>query len=77
MDEPNQKKMMECSYEVLEPIYNGATRNSPKSIFINSGSAEDIAYIRKMALEKNTRTSDAQEGIVSPDAWRRAAGRGR
>jgi len=51
MDEPNQKKMMECSYEVLEPIYNGATRNSPKSIFINSGSAEDIAYIRKMALE--------------------------
>lgn len=51
MDEPNQKKMMECSSEVLEPIYNGATRMSPKSIFINSGSAEDIAYVRKMALE--------------------------
>jgi len=51
MDEPNQKKMMECSSEVLVPIYNGATRMSPKSIFINSGSAEDIAYVRKMALE--------------------------
>ena len=51
MDEPNQKKMMECSSEVLEPIYNGATRMSPKSIFINSGSAEDIAYVRRRALE--------------------------
>ena len=51
MDEPNQKKMMECSSEVLAPIYNGATRMSPKSIFINSGSAEDIAYVRKRALE--------------------------
>lgn len=50
MDEPNQEKMMECSYEILEAIFNGATRMRPKSIFINSGSAEDIAYIRKMAL---------------------------
>ena len=51
MDEPNQKKMMECSPEVLTPIFNGATRMSPKSIFINTGSAEDMAYIRKRALE--------------------------
>jgi len=51
MDEPNQKKMMECSSEVLEPIYNGATRMNPNSIFINTGSAEDTAYVRKMALE--------------------------
>jgi len=51
MDEPNQKKMMECSSEVLAPIYNGATRMSPKSVFINSGSAEDIAYVRKRASE--------------------------
>jgi phosphoenolpyruvate carboxykinase (GTP) len=51
MDEPNQKKMKECTSEVLAPIYNGATRMNPKSIFINSGSAEDIAFVRKMALE--------------------------
>ena len=51
MDEANQKKMMELSFRVLEPIYNGATRTNPKSVFINTGSDEDIAYVRKMALE--------------------------
>ena len=51
MDEPNQKKMMECSPEVLVPIYNGATRMSPTSIFINTGSAEDIDCVRKRALK--------------------------
>lgn len=51
MDEANQKKMMECSAEVLAPIYNGATRMTPSSIFINTGSPEDVAYIREKALE--------------------------
>ncbi len=51
MDEPNQKKMLECSYDVLAPIYNGATRMSPSTIFINSGSPDDINYIRQKALE--------------------------
>ncbi len=51
MDAPNQEKMRACSSEVLVPIYNGATRMSPNSIFINTGSAEDIDYIRKKALQ--------------------------
>ncbi len=51
MDASNQKKLLDLSPEVLVPIYNGATRMSPASIFINNGSAEDIEYIRKKALE--------------------------
>jgi phosphoenolpyruvate carboxykinase (GTP) len=51
MDEANCQKLMHCSPEVIEPIYNGSTRMSPASIFINSGSAEDMAYVRKRALE--------------------------
>ncbi len=51
MDTANQKKMMQCSYDVLVPIYNGATRMSPATIFINTGSPEDIAYIRAKAVE--------------------------
>ncbi|HHD57213.1 MAG TPA: phosphoenolpyruvate carboxykinase (GTP) [Desulfobulbaceae bacterium] len=42
---------MHCSPEVIEPIYNGSTRMSPDSIFINTGSPEDMAYIRSKALE--------------------------
>ena len=51
MDEANCQKLMHCSPEVIEPIYNGSTRMSPASIFINSGSAEDMTYIRQRALE--------------------------
>ncbi len=51
MDEANQKKLMDLSPEVIIPIYNGATRMSPASIFINTGSPEDKAYIRKKAVE--------------------------
>ncbi len=51
MDEANSRKLMHCSPEVIEPIYNGSTRMSPASIFINTGSPEDMAYIRKKALE--------------------------
>lgn len=51
MDEANCRKLMHCSPEVIEPIYNGSTRMSPASIFINTGSPEDIAYIRGKALE--------------------------
>ncbi|MEN8198479.1 MAG: phosphoenolpyruvate carboxykinase domain-containing protein [Thermodesulfobacteriota bacterium] len=50
MDEANRKKLLSCSPELLEPIYNGSTRMSPASIFINNGSAEDMAYIRQRAL---------------------------
>jgi len=52
MDEANSRKLMCCSQQVLEPIYNGATRMSPASIFMNSGSDEDMAYVRRKALEK-------------------------
>lgn len=51
MDDENSKKLMDCSPEVIVPIYNGTTRMSPASIFINSGSDEDIAYIRQKSLE--------------------------
>ena len=51
MDEANCQKLMYCSPEVIEPIYNGSTRMSPASIFINSGSQEDMAYIRQKSLE--------------------------
>ncbi len=51
MDAENSKKLMDCSPEVLVPIYNGTTRMSPASIFINTGSPEDIAYIRQKSLE--------------------------
>ena len=62
MDEANQKKMMELSFRVLEPIYNGATRTNPKSVFINNGSDEDIAYVRKMALELGEEFKLATDG---------------
>ncbi|MCF6186492.1 MAG: phosphoenolpyruvate carboxykinase domain-containing protein [Desulfobulbaceae bacterium] len=51
MDEANCQKLMYCSPKVIEPIYNGSTRMSPASIFINTGSAEDMAYIRQQALQ--------------------------
>ena len=51
MDDANKAKLMACSSEVLTPIYNGATRMSPSSIFINTGSDEDIAYIKNKALD--------------------------
>ena len=36
MDEENREKLLLCSHEVLEPIYNGAIRMSPSSIFLNN-----------------------------------------
>ncbi|MCI5224310.1 MAG: phosphoenolpyruvate carboxykinase (GTP), partial [Candidatus Electrothrix sp. AR4] len=53
MDEANYAKLMHCSPAVLESIYNGATRLNPSSIFLNTGSAEDIAYIRQQAIKNN------------------------
>ncbi len=52
MDEANCDKLTYCSPAVIEPIYNGATRMSPASIFINTGSDEDMGYIRRQALER-------------------------
>jgi len=51
MDEANCQKLVYCTPEVIEPIYNGATRMSPASIFINTGSREDMTYIRQKSLE--------------------------
>jgi len=51
MDEENCQKLLHCSPEIVESIYNGSTRTSPDSIFINTGSEKDIAYIRQRALE--------------------------
>ncbi len=51
MDETNTQKLGQCSPEVLAPIYNGAVRMGPASIFINDGSPEDISYVRAKALE--------------------------
>lgn len=52
MDEKNCAKLSRCSPEVVQPIYYGAIRVDPASIFINTGSEEDINYIRQQALEK-------------------------
>jgi len=52
MDEENCLKLLHCSPEVIEPIYNGSTRMNPASIFINTGSDMDMAYIRRKALER-------------------------
>ncbi len=51
MDEENALKLASCSSAIIEPIYNGSTRMSPVSIFINTGSVEDMEYIRQRALE--------------------------
>ena len=53
MDESNCDKLMYCSPAVIEPIYNGATRFNPSSLFLNTGSDEDMAYIRAQALKNN------------------------
>ncbi len=53
MDESNCDKLMFCSPAVIAPIFNGAIRLDPSSIFINTGSEEDIAYIRHQALKNN------------------------
>ncbi|MEN8134658.1 MAG: phosphoenolpyruvate carboxykinase domain-containing protein [Thermodesulfobacteriota bacterium] len=57
MDEENRAKLQLCSPEVLEPIYNGAIRMSPSAIFINTGSNEDIDYIRHQALARGEEKS--------------------
>ncbi|MFO7606046.1 MAG: phosphoenolpyruvate carboxykinase domain-containing protein [Desulfurivibrionaceae bacterium] len=52
MDEANAGKLARCSPEVLEPIHRGVVRMTPSSIFINTGSAEDLDYVRRQALAR-------------------------
>jgi len=52
MDQSNYEKLLCCSPEVIKPIYNGAIRKDPSSIFLNTGSEADIDYIRQMAITK-------------------------
>jgi phosphoenolpyruvate carboxykinase (GTP) len=52
MDEENYQKLVQCSPQVIEPIFNGAIRMDPASIYINTGSDKDIDYIRKVALAR-------------------------
>lgn len=56
MDDPNYQKLADCCPEVIEHIYNGVIRMDPASIFIHSGSDEDIDYIRKQAIRKGEET---------------------
>lgn len=62
MDENNRDKLMQCSPQVIEPIFNGATRMNPSSIFINTGSREDIDYIRRMCIAKGEETALSTPG---------------
>ncbi len=62
MDESSRKKLMYCSPEVIKPIYNGATRFTPASIFLNSGSEEDMAYIRDQAIKNNEESPLSKAG---------------
>ena len=52
MDEDNYQKLAHCSPQVIGPIFNGAIRMDPASIYINTGSDVDIEYIRQAALTK-------------------------
>ncbi len=62
MDESNYQKLLLCSPEVIEPIFNGATRMNPASIFINNGSPEDIQTIRQRSLELKEETALSTPG---------------
>jgi len=59
VDDANKEKLKHCSLEVLEPIYRGVIRMGPASIFINTGSAADLDYIRSQALSRG------EEGLLA------------
>jgi len=61
MDKDNCQKLTFLSPEVIEPIYNGSTRMNPATIFINTGSSEDIAYVRQKAMENKEEFSLTKE----------------
>ncbi len=62
MDADNREKLKKCSPAVIEPIFNGATRMNPASIFINTGSDEDMAAVRRRALSGGEEIRLATEG---------------
>ncbi len=62
MDDSNYQKLLLCSPEVIEPIFNGATRMNPASIFINTGSDEDMEIIRQRSLVQHEETALATPG---------------
>lgn len=62
MNSSNQEKFCCLSPEVMEPIYNGSTRMNPASVFINSGSEEDIQYIREQAIKQEEEVPLATAG---------------
>lgn len=62
MNQADSAKLMQCSPAVIEPIFNGATRMNPASLFLNTGSEEDMAYIRRQALNHNEEFSLATSG---------------
>ncbi|MCI5140075.1 MAG: phosphoenolpyruvate carboxykinase (GTP), partial [Candidatus Electrothrix sp. AR1] len=62
MDKADSAKLMQCSPAVIEPIFNGATRMNPASLFLNTGSEEDMAYIRRQALNHNEEFALATPG---------------
>ncbi|MCW5212178.1 phosphoenolpyruvate carboxykinase (GTP) [Desulfobulbus sp. TB] len=53
MNKADSAKLMHCSPAIIEPIFNGATMMNPASLFLNTGSAEDMDYIRQQALNHN------------------------
>ncbi len=61
MDEDNCQKLAKLSPEAIEPIYNGSTRMNPTTIFINTGSPSDMAYVRQKAMEKKEELSLTKE----------------
>ncbi|MCI5149140.1 MAG: phosphoenolpyruvate carboxykinase (GTP), partial [Candidatus Electrothrix sp. MAN1_4] len=62
MDEADSAKLMHCNPAIIEPIFNGATMMNPASLFLNTGSAEDMDYIRRQALNHNEEFSLATSG---------------
>jgi len=62
MSADNYRKLNLLDSAVIEPIYNGAVRMNPDTIFINTGSEEDLDYIRRRALENGEETSLLKKG---------------
>lgn len=62
MNKADSAKLMHCSPAIIEPIFNGATMMNPASLFLNTGSAEDMDYIRQQALNHNEEFALATSG---------------
>ncbi|MCP3876017.1 MAG: phosphoenolpyruvate carboxykinase (GTP), partial [Desulfobacteraceae bacterium] len=63
MDDEQRAKLLKVKHpEVLKRIANAIVLCNPKSIFVNTGSSEDKAFIKNLSLEKKEERSLAMAG---------------